>query len=81
MILLGEAVQAALQQRFWAAGRWQPRAKELFSALAELDPPLAAAARAFVRAASLAERRRLAEQIVGQAVGETGFFEWESELA
>jgi predicted nucleotidyltransferase len=80
-ILLGQAVQLALQQRFWAAGRWQPRAKDLLSALAELDPAQAAAARAFVRAADPAERARLAEQIVVQAVGATGFFEWESELA
>ncbi|HEY3111942.1 MAG TPA: hypothetical protein VGL23_24525 [Chloroflexota bacterium] len=80
-LLLGQAVQVALEQRFWAAGRWQPRAKELLSALAELDPALAEAARAFVRAADPAERRRIGEQIVAQAVGETGFFEWESELA
>jgi hypothetical protein len=80
-LLLVQAVQLALQQRFWAAGRWQPRAKELLRALAELDPPLAAAARAFVRAADGPERRRLGERIVAQAVGQTGFFEWESELA
>jgi hypothetical protein len=43
--------------------------------------PLAETARAFVRAADPAERRRLGEQIVAQAVGATGFFEWESELA
>jgi predicted nucleotidyltransferase len=77
-LILGQAVEAALRHRFWSAGRWQPRAKDLFVALAELDPGLAEAARAFLRAADPAERRRLAEQIAGQTVGATGFFEWES---
>src|SRR5204862_423698 len=39
-ILLGRAVEAALHQRFWTAGHWQPRAKDLLGALDELDPAL-----------------------------------------
>ena len=77
--LLHRGVEEAVLYRFRSARRWQPRHKELLRALAELDPPLAGLARRFYRSAGLEERIGLAREIVRGAVGEAGFFEWESE--
>jgi hypothetical protein len=46
-MLLCRTVQAALEYRFWAARRWQPRYKDTLSALEVLDLDLARDARAF----------------------------------
>ena len=79
-MLLCRAVEGALEYRFWAARRWQPRYKDTLAALETLDPSLAQEARAFYRAPGGEERLRLARSIVGQTVGATRFFEWESPV-
>ncbi len=76
--LLHDAVAQALRFRFWQARRWQPRAKDLMSALAALDAELAALARRYYRAGTLAERVDLAGAIIQRTTGETGAFDWES---
>ena len=78
--LLHRAVESAIEYRFWVGHRWQPRPKDTLAALGTLDAPLAAAVRAFYRAADLRERGRLAREIVGRTSGATGFFEWESPV-
>lgn len=77
-LLLHNAVEEAIRHAFWAAGRWQPRNKELLAALADLDPALADDARHFYRAADLPARIEAARALVDRAVEGTGFFAWES---
>jgi hypothetical protein len=78
--LLCRAVEGAIEYRFWAARRWQPRYKDTLRALEALDGGLASDVRAFYRTADPTERRTLAHGIVARSVGATGFFEWESEV-
>lgn len=77
-LFLNRAVDSALALRFWQAGRWQPRAKELLSELAAFDPRLAADARGFLTGTDSAERLRLAHRIVETTTAASGFFEWKS---
>jgi predicted nucleotidyltransferase len=77
--LLSAAVLDAARYRFWAAGRWQPRVKELFGELAALDPTLVELVRRFQRAGAPSERIELARAVALASVGEVGFFEWESD--
>lgn len=79
-LLLWRAVESAVEYRFWAAGRWQPRYKDTLTALEAVDPGLAEDVRAFTRAADVGDRGRLARGIVGRTVGAEGFFEWESQV-
>ncbi len=79
VMLVDKAVDGAVQYRFWAARRWQPRPKELLLALADLDPELAHLVRRFYRASAVEERVRVAHEMVHRSVGATGFFEWESD--
>ena len=79
-MLLCRAVEGALEYRFWAARRWQPRYKDTLAALETLDPGLAREARAFYRAAGVEERMRLARSIVTQTVGADRVFLWESPV-
>lgn len=79
MAFLFNAVDEALRYRFWEAGEWQPRHKDLLRSLAELDPKLADLTLAFHRAGNLTDRTKSARRVLAQSVGETGFFEWESE--
>ena len=76
--LLHDAVGVALRFRFWQARRWQPRNKELLSALALLDAELAALARRYYRAQSVDEQHSLARAIVLRTTGATGAFDWAS---
>lgn len=76
--LLCRAVEEAIRYRFWDARQWQPRHKELLSALAALDAPLAGHARQFYSACDAGQRVSLATEIVRRSVGATGFFAWES---
>jgi hypothetical protein len=78
--LLCRAVERAIEHRFWAARRWQPRPKDVLQALAALDGGLARDVRAFYRTADPTERRTLARRVVEGSVGAAGFFEWESEV-
>lgn len=77
---LFNAVDEAVRYRFWEAGHWQPRHKDLLRALGDLDPELADLVLAFYRAGDLTDRFELARQVLLRSVGETGFFEWESEV-
>ena len=76
--LLHEAVSSALRFRFWQKQRWQPRDKELLSALASIDAPLAHLARRYYRARTTGEGLEIAREIVLRTTGETGAFVWES---
>jgi hypothetical protein len=78
-LALHHAVEDAVRYRYLAANRWRPRFKELISGLAELDPALHAEVERFFAATALAAQLASAEAIVLACVGETGFFEWESE--
>jgi predicted nucleotidyltransferase len=78
--LAAHAVEEAVCYRFWTARRWQPRPKDTLRALAAVDADLAQHVRAFYRAPDAAVRLRLAHRIVADAVGATGFFEWESDV-
>lgn len=64
----------------WEAGQWQPRSKDLLRSLAELDSALTELVLAFHRAGNLEDRIDRARQVMEQNAGETGFFEWESEI-
>jgi len=79
-LLLGRAIEGAVELRFWSARRWQPRSKDILTALDALDPALARQARLFYRAADTGERLRLARSIVSQTADAERFFEWESPI-
>ena len=76
--LLHDAVASALRFCFWRARRWQPRNKELLTALAAIDPGVATLARRYYRTHSLDECHDLAREIILQTTGATGAFDWES---
>jgi hypothetical protein len=78
-LFLNGAVEGAARYAFWAAGRWQPRGKELLRELAPVDPGLAAAVHRYFGAGTLAEQVVAAREVVERGVGATGFFGWESE--
>ena len=77
-LFLHEGVRAMLDYAFLAVNRPLPRTKQFLSALAALNPDLAALARQYYGAADTAARMALATQIATRTIGETGFFEWES---
>lgn len=77
-LLLHDAVASALRFCFWREYRWQPRNKDLFSELAEMDTDLVSLARRFHRTRSVAERYDLAREIVVKTTGEIGAFDWET---
>ncbi len=79
-LLLHNAVFALLGYRFLAANRHRPRDKELLSALADLDAPLAQQMRDFDAAPSVAAQIATAREMMQSTLGVTGFFEWESPL-
>lgn len=77
--ILHVAVDGAARYRFVKERRWQPRNKELLTALDGLDAELATLVRQFYQASRLEDRIALARTIVERTMGATGFFEWESE--
>lgn len=77
--LLAQVVDDVVRYLYLRAGRWLPRSKELLSRLADVDPDLAARSRRFYQATALDERLSLATELVRRAIGEIGFFEWESD--
>ncbi len=79
-LLLYNAVLALLGYRFLAANRNRPRDKELLSALADLDAPLAQQMRNFDAAPSVAKQIAIAREMMQSTLGVTGFFEWASPL-
>lgn len=78
-MILNLAVHAMLRYRFLKAGRFLPRDKDLLTALDELDPELASAARSFYGGAGPGEIWDLGQRIADLTIGTRGFFEWESE--
>lgn len=78
-LALHHAVEEALCYRYLAANRWEPRFKELIAGLGELDPELPALVERFFAAQDIQSQLRTAEAIMVACIGETGFFEWESE--
>lgn len=77
-MMLHSAVESALRYRFWIAGQWQPRNKDLLAAMATLDPELEDLARGYFSAATTRQRLELARAILRRTTGETGAFDWES---
>jgi hypothetical protein len=76
---LFNAVEDALRYRFWRDRLWQPRNKDLLRSLSDLDPELHALLLCFYRARELTQRVQTARRVLQHSVGETGFFEWESD--
>ena len=79
-MILGLAAHHMLQYQFWKVKQYLPRDKDLLEALRALDPELAAAGRAFFRAAGVEQRAALAREIADRTIETHGFFEWESKL-
>lgn len=77
-MMLGDAVHGMLHVRFWRAGAFVPRDKDLLAALLALDPACGVLAQQFYAAATLAEQLPLAEQIAARTINASGFFPWES---
>jgi len=76
---LFNAIEDALRYRFWRDRLWQPRNKDLLRSLSDLDSELHALILSFYQAGELAQRIQVARRVLQHSVGETGFFEWESE--
>lgn len=80
-LLMSSAVETLVRAEYLAAGRWQPRDKELVARLGEVDATLARYVHAFHTAASVGEKASAARMAFHHAIGEVGFFEWESGLS
>lgn len=78
--ILNGAVDDMLDYAFLAHGRTLPPAKAYVAHLLEADEKVAQLAQRYYLAHDVDERFALAEQIAALTVGETGFFEWESQL-
>jgi predicted nucleotidyltransferase len=79
ILILSLAVHGMLRYAFWQANRHLPRDKDLLTALADLDPALAALGRAFYTDIDSTTRLDAALQIADRTIQTRGFFEWESE--
>jgi hypothetical protein len=78
-VLVADALVESIKLSFLKAGRWIPRSKTLFSELDSLHPGLGAATRRAIGAATIAEMIALAEPVIREITGASGFFEWETE--
>ena len=78
--MVTDALLAAVRMHFLQNGRWLPRPKTLLAELDALDPALSAEVRQSLHATRLDECLSLAESVMLQITGVTGFFEWESEI-
>ncbi len=79
-MLMSGAVEMLVCAQYLAAGHWLPRDKEVVARLHEVDSTLAGHVHAFYPAASMPEKASAARAIFQHAIGEVGFFEWESTL-
>jgi hypothetical protein len=75
--LASSTLLRTLRYSFTANGDWVPREKALLVAVERQNPDLGARVRMALRA-PMPERLHLIETIVGQILGVTGFFAWES---
>jgi hypothetical protein len=81
MMLMATGMEILVRAHYVAAGRWQPRDKEVVARLHELDPVFARHVRDFYIAGSAGEKASAAREAFQRAIGEVGFFEWESTLS
>ncbi|MAF12345.1 hypothetical protein CMK11_18010 [Candidatus Poribacteria bacterium] len=79
-MLMSAAVEMLVRAQYLAAGHWLPRDKEVVARLHEVDAVLAGHVHAFYTVASAPEKASAARAIFQHAIGEVGFFEWESTL-
>jgi predicted nucleotidyltransferase len=80
-MLMANAMDILVRAQYVASGRWQPRDKEVVALLHEVDPEFARHVRDFYMAASVGEKASAAREAFQRAIGEVGFFEWESALS
>ena len=79
-LLLNLVVFDMLQYTFAKAGHYLPREKDLLTATARLNPPLAQLARQFLSSPNPNDRQKLAAQLADLTIEAQGFFEWTSPL-
>ncbi len=80
-MLMASAMDILVRAQYVASCRWQPRDKEVVALLHEVDPVFAQHVRAFYTATSTDEKASAAKEAFQRAIGEVGFFEWESALS
>lgn len=77
--LLNQALDGAAELHFLRSGRWQPRSKVLYDALAQDDPDAGAELRAVLHSWSGADLTERARTLVEHLAGVRGFFAWASK--
>ena len=78
-MILPLAVEKLLRHLFLAAGRFQPRQKDLLREVGLLDPEMGRLARLFYSRRGLKAQLRAANAIADRSIQARGFFEWRSE--
>jgi len=78
-LILHQAVGAMLDYFFLADGQFLPRQKELLRTLERCNPSAGEVARQFYAAAELDAQFEAALSLATELLGETTFFEWETE--
>lgn len=81
VLLMSSAVEILARAQYLAAGRWLPRDKEVVARLGEMDSTFAGHVHDFYTAATAGEKASAAREAFQHAIGEVGFFEWESALS
>ena len=77
--VLRVALDGAAELHFLRSGRWQPRSKVLYDALAQDDPDAGAELRAVLHSWSGADLTERARTLVEHLAGVRGFFAWASK--
>ena len=77
--MLNAAVETMLEYVFYSSGQPMPRIKYCLGELCLLDTTVGELAQQYYVSHNANQRLQLAERIAKLTVGETGFFEWESE--
>jgi hypothetical protein len=78
-LILHQAVRAMLDYFFLADGQFLPRQKELLRSLERCNPTAGALARIFYAAGDIDVQFEAAKDLAAEVLGETTFFEWETE--
>ncbi len=78
--VLHDAVSQMLDTTFLENGKKLPRTKTYLDELSTLDSDLGRLAREYYTAHNVEEQFELAALLAARTFGETGFFEWESQL-
>lgn len=78
-LLAADAVRQTIAYAFWRGAVFQPRRKEAFAALDQIDPEAGQLARAWAAATDAGEAVAAADALALHVVGERTFFAWTSE--